>query len=161
MEKSKVFSDQLCKAYFEHFKKQQGGSLGTFQGSRFQSGEGLGDIFRAVGRFLFPIFSSGASRFITSTASGLNSGQNLKDAAKSAIGPTMNDVLSNAGDAVMKKMSGSGRKRRRTKRGVYKGQPKRKRRKSTKQKGKGRKRSNRKRRNSKRKKRQRVLKTNF
>ena len=119
-------SDIYCKYY----QSQRGsgslpvfrgyGSLPVFRGDPIQQGKGLGDILRAVARFLIPIvspiFGSAASKFITTTSDGINQGKSLKDSAKAAVSPTLSAGLSAAGDVAMErlggKQGGSGRKRR-------------------------------------------------
>ena len=101
--------DALVRAYTQHY---QGGSgiLPAFEGSLYQDGSGIGDIFRSVFRAIFPIFSSGATTFLKGAAEGLSQGKSLGDAAKGALAPTAQDIIGNTVNRVMQK--GSGRKRR-------------------------------------------------
>ena len=108
------------------------GGIPVFRGDAVQQGKGLGDILKAVARFLIPIvspiFGSAASRFISSTSDGLHEGKSLKDSAKAAISPTLSAGLSAAGDVAMArfggKQGGSGRKRRKKNKGPKAKKPK-------------------------------------
>ena len=106
-------------SYIEHYRAQVGGKLPVFRGSPFQRGEGLGDIFRAVLRFLLPVASTAATTFIKGTADELNQGATLKDAAKGALGDTLR---SGVGRAVERLTTGKGRSKRKktTSKGGYK-----------------------------------------
>ena len=105
--------DRYTDVYKRHYCNQCGGSFPVFRGLPHQTGSGLGDILRAVGRFVLPIFAPAASRFITSAAEGIKEGQTLKESAKRAVGPALSSALDSAGAHLTRKMSGSGRKRRR------------------------------------------------
>lgn len=133
--------DQFRKGVLEYYRRQRGSGFPVYRGEDLQYGKGLGDILRTIARFVLPIVVSGASKFITSTASGIGSGKNLKTAAKDAITPTIGDAVSSAGSQIMSRVnqSGRGRKRRSQRKGpkriafrrkmVYKGQNKSSRRK--------------------------------
>ena len=84
--------DDCQKLYCRYYRNQIGGSLPVFHGAD-QYGEGLGDILRGVFRFLLPIVSSAASKFITSQSSGIDAGQSLSQAAKFAILPTVGEAI--------------------------------------------------------------------
>jgi hypothetical protein len=102
--------DDCRKLYCSYYHNQLGGALPVFQGSSVQYGDGLGDILKGVFRFFLPIASSVASKFITTTAHGLESGSSLKDAAKSAILPTVGETIfasANEGHARHRGMSSS------------------------------------------------------
>jgi hypothetical protein len=83
-----------------------------YSGVPFQYGNGLGDILRGIGRFIWPIISPVAARaassFIGSTATGLNEGRSIKDAAIGAIEPTLGSTFNEFGAQVKRKMSGGG-----------------------------------------------------
>lgn len=111
----------MCDLYCQHYRRQLGGSFPVFAGIRYQQGNGLGDFFRSVGRFFLPIATNVAKQFITTTASGLSEGQMLKDAAKSAIAPTIAQGLSSIVEqAAARHQKGQGRRRRRHSSRVYK-----------------------------------------
>ena len=100
-------------------KYQYGGArLPVYHGERYQYGDGIGDIFRGIGRFLLPIlspiFSKGIGSFVSNTASGLSSGQSLGEAAQSAIKPTAIDTVNAAGERIVRRIqTGQGRRRKR------------------------------------------------
>ena len=135
--------DKQAHAYLQHYCQQVGGSFPVFRGQPYQTGAGLGDILRAVGRWVLPIFAPMASRFISSTADGMREGHTLKDSAKSAIVPSLSTGIDAAGSELKRRMKGSGKRksqrrinrRKRTRRiqsigtkrqKLYKAKPKRK-----------------------------------
>jgi hypothetical protein len=97
--------DDCQKAFCRYYRDQIGGALPVFHGSD-QYGDGLGDILRGVFRFLVPIAKSAASKFITSTSSGLDIGQSLGQAAKSAILPTIGEAVWNVGKEALARHKG-------------------------------------------------------
>jgi len=100
--------DRYTDVYKRHYCNQCGGSFPVFRGLPHLTGSGLGDILRAVGRFVLPIFAPASSRFITSAAEGIKEGQTLKESAKRAVGPALSSALDSAGAHLTRKMSGSG-----------------------------------------------------
>lgn len=127
------FSEALRK----HYLSQSGGgapSYPVFRGSAYQHGQGIGDIFRHIGRWLapfLPVAVDAAKTFISGTASNLSQGKSIKEAAKSAISPTIKGAATGIGEAMASKINGQsgsglrrGRRRRqgrRTRKRVYKG----------------------------------------
>jgi hypothetical protein len=77
--------------YYRYYRSQSGGEIPVFRGGR-QSGEGLGDILRGIFRFIAPIALRGFSTFAGHTLDAHQKGASLKDAAKSALNPTLNSV---------------------------------------------------------------------
>ncbi len=140
--RKQAVTDDLSDIYCKYYQNQRGGGslpvfrgyggIPVFRGDAVQQGKGLGDILKAVARFLIPIvspiFGSAASSFITSTSSGINEGKSLKESAKAAISPTLSAGLSAAGDVAMArlggKQGGSGRKRRKKSKGPKAKKPK-------------------------------------
>lgn len=118
--------DQQYQSYLRYYENQQrGGQYVAFRGARrWQKGDGFGDVLRGIFRWFLPVISSGASTFIRETAAGQARGENLGDAAKGALRPTLGSVIG----AVGKRMQGgSGRRKRVTKKSrkrVYKGRQK-------------------------------------
>lgn len=107
------FDETLKDAFLQHYLNQRGGGqYQVFRGYPVQYGTGIGDIFRSIGRFLLPIFASGAKTFIQSTAGGLEHGQTLKEAARSAIAPTLSGAVGDLSSGVVSKLAGRGRKRK-------------------------------------------------
>lgn len=80
-------------AYCRYYQAQSGGEIPVFRGGR-QSGEGLGDILRGIFRFIAPLALRGISAFAGHTLDAHQKGATLKDAAKSALNPTLNCVAS-------------------------------------------------------------------
>lgn len=127
--------------YNYYTQRQRGGALASvdgipvFRASRrhVQGGAGLGDVLRSAFRWFLPVALRGASTFANAFLKSHDQGATMRDAAKSAIAPTLNA----AAVAIKKRMQakeklqapmdtaqvGTGRKRRR--RGVYKGKQKR------------------------------------
>ena len=79
--------------YYRYYRSQSGGEIPVFRGGR-QTGEGLGDILRGIFRFIAPIALRGISTFAGHTFDAHQKGASLKDAAKSALNPTLNSVTS-------------------------------------------------------------------
>jgi hypothetical protein len=82
-----------CAIYCRYYEAQRGGEIPVFRGGR-QSGEGLGDILRGIFRFIAPIALRGFTTFAGHTLDAHQRGATLKDAAKSALTPTLNSVTS-------------------------------------------------------------------
>lgn len=80
--------------YIRYYRNQVGGSgeIPVFIGG--QHGEGLGDFFRTILRFIAPIALRGISTFTQSTLRAHEGGASLKDAARSAIGPSLSAMAS-------------------------------------------------------------------
>ncbi len=94
--------DPQTNLYLHYYRAQAGGNLPAYHGLRRgpQNGAGLGDILRGIWRTVFPIAARGASTFLNETlkardASGAtNAG--WATAAKAAIAPTAQTMLSKA-----------------------------------------------------------------
>lgn len=85
-----------------------------------QTGDGFGDFFRNVMRFLSPIVAPIIGRtartFVSSTADQLKEGKSFAEAAKKSIAPALGEAMDATTGTIMSKIkgqSGSGRKRRR------------------------------------------------
>lgn len=109
-----------------HYIRQKGGGMQypVFRGSAVQYGNGIGDIFKAIGRFLIPILGGSAATFLNTAASGFLEGQPLKESIKGAIGPTMSKAFYSTAEQVKKRISpqeGSGSRKRRRVGGQTKG----------------------------------------
>jgi len=123
-------SDPRARAYYNVYKYHMGGSQPVFQGARYpQYGQGFGDVFRNILKWILPVAGQAASTFIGSLASNRASGANWKDSLKSSIAPTImstaqsgTEQLTNALSAGNPLAAGKGRRRRRKhKKSVYKG----------------------------------------
>jgi hypothetical protein len=96
--------------YLKYYQSQIGGGsdIPVFIGG--QHGEGIGDFFRSVLRRILPIALRGLSTFATSTMRAHEGGASLKDAARSAITPSLGAMASavQGSFADRKEQSGSG-----------------------------------------------------
>lgn len=101
----------LAQTYLNHYIGAQSGSgaYPVFRGSPYQSGQGLGDILRSIGRFLLPIATTAASAFIDTASGALSEGKSLKEASTYALRPTLKRTLESVGERIQ---SGSGRRRK-------------------------------------------------
>ena len=104
--------------YYQFYRSQMGHGLPVFQGTSYQYGAGLGDVlrglFRTVFPFLAPIATRAATGFISNTAQRLESGSTLKDAARGALGPTLEGVADTTAEQIARRIQrGSGRSAKR------------------------------------------------
>ena len=107
-------------AYCRYYEAQSGGQLPVFRGG-VQNGEGLGDFFRGLLRFVAPVAMRGISTFAGHMMDGRQKGQSLKEAAKQAIRPTLGEVASSISERMqgaMSEQTGSGYHRKSRKRKV-------------------------------------------
>ena len=74
--------------YCRYYRSQRGGEIPVIRGGS-QSGAGIGDILRGVGRFLMPVALRGIGSFAGHMLSGTASGMSLKNAAKAAVIPSL------------------------------------------------------------------------
>jgi hypothetical protein len=70
--------------YCRHYQSQRGGEITLIRGGS-QSGAGIGDILRGLGRRLIPVVLRGISSFASHTLSGTEAGLSIKNAAIAAI----------------------------------------------------------------------------
>jgi len=80
-------------AYCRYYEAQSGGELPVFRGG-LQSGEGIGDFFRGLLRFVAPVAMRGIKTFAGNMMDAHQKGATLKDAAKGALKPTLGAVAS-------------------------------------------------------------------
>ena len=122
--------DPEAQALYLLYKNQYGGALyPVFRGGRqVQYGEEFGDIFKSIFKWVFPVVSTGAGTFIEEMVKQKVEGLGWKEAAKSAIQPTIMESISRGAEQVSKAMDeskksqeGRGRKRRKRRHSVYKG----------------------------------------
>lgn len=112
--------NDLAQAYLEYYARQQrGGQFVAFRGARrWQKGDGFGDRMRGVLKWAMPVLSAGASTFISEAAAAHSRGENMSDAAKSALKPTVGAVIDAIGKRITEgskssKQDGSGRRQKR------------------------------------------------
>ena len=84
-------------AYCRYYQAQSGGELPVFRGG-LQNGEGIGDFFRGLLRFVAPIAMRGIKTFAGNVMEGHQKGQSLREAAKQALKPTLGAVASSIGE---------------------------------------------------------------
>ena len=122
--------DPQAQALYLLYKNQYGGALyPVFRGGRqLQYGEGFGDIFKSIWKWVFPVVSSGAGTFLEEMVKKKGEGVGWKEAAKSAIQPTIMETISRGAEQVSKAMDerkktqeGKGKKRRKRRHSIYKG----------------------------------------
>ena len=124
--------DPRARALYLLYKHQYGGALyPVFRGSRqVQYGEGFGDIFKSLWKFVLPVVSSSAGTFLTELVKRKGEGADWKESAKGVIKPTLLEAVSRGAEQVSKaidesKQKGSGKRRRRKgkkrPRPIYKG----------------------------------------
>ena len=113
-------SQHLFNQYYT--RQQKGGSdFPVYVGRVRQRGHGIGDIFRGIWSFLFPAIKSIAPHAVRAGANIVEdvvSGNTWKDSAMK-YGPSVFEQIPgaiSAGVAARKRQSGSGYRRRRTKR---------------------------------------------
>lgn len=80
--------------YLKYYQSQIGGGsdIPVFVGG--QHGEGIGDFFRSMFRRILPIALRGLSTFASTTMRAHEGGASLKDAARSAITPSLGAMAS-------------------------------------------------------------------
>lgn len=112
------FAYQRGSGYFQGTPYQWGTGFPPYR--NLQTGDGFGDFFRNVMRFLVPIVSPIVGRtartFVSSAADQLREGKSFAEAAKKSIAPALGEAMDAATGTIMEKVkgqSGSGRKRRR------------------------------------------------
>jgi len=122
-----------AQKFYLLYHPQAGGALyPVFRGSRqAQYGEGFGDMFKSIWKWVFPVVSSSAGTFLQEMVKSKSEGSNWKDAAKAAIKPTIFEGISRGAEQVSKALDqakssqeGRGRRKKRKRKhskGVYKG----------------------------------------
>ena len=78
--------------YCRYYQSQRGGEIPTFRGGS-QSGAGIGDMLRGLGRLLVPVALRGIGSFAGHTLTGTANGLSLKNAAKAAIIPSLSAAV--------------------------------------------------------------------
>lgn len=101
------------ETYYKYYSAQVGGGqLAGFQGSRYQEGDGFGDILRGFARHVVPIIAPVASSFLSSLLQGHTGGMSWKDSAREALP----EAVANLGRTATSHLMQSGRGRRKKKR---------------------------------------------
>ena len=98
-------TEALSHAYSSFYQglasgSQRGGNVPVFKGARYQYGDGLGTIFRGFLRSVIPIVAPvaalAAAHFAFETISGLRQGKKLSAAARAALKPAGETLVTGA-----------------------------------------------------------------
>jgi len=80
--------DARAEAYISVFRDQRGGKLPVFEGlGRYQSGQGIGDIFRGIWRRVVPIALNVGKAALNAFSGAQDEGASFKDAFKATLRP--------------------------------------------------------------------------
>jgi hypothetical protein len=93
--------------YCKYYQAQYGGELPVFRGGGSQSGAGIGDLLRGLGRMILPVALRGVSSLASNTLAGTQAGLSLGSAAKAAILPSLSTAVF-GGSKGSSSQSGSG-----------------------------------------------------
>ena len=101
---------ELYKAAFS--QRGNGFEIPVFRGSsRYQYGQGIGDVLRGIwrfipslARFLKPVAIKGAQTLLKSSSEAIKEGATVKDVIKSTLKPTVDAVLGATVDQVVSKL---------------------------------------------------------
>jgi len=80
-----ILSTMSQSVYCKYYQAQYGGELPVFRGGGSQSGAGIGDLLRGLGRMILPVALRGVSSLASNTLAGTQAGLSLGSAAKAAI----------------------------------------------------------------------------
>ena len=110
-------------AYTNVFKSQMGGgAIAVYQGlRRYQSVKGFGDFFPCLLRLIFPIALTVGKSAFSARSDAQEQGASFKDTLRSAVRPPPNAAIHGAHSQIDQAQQGSGRKRGRKHKTVYKG----------------------------------------
>ena len=97
--------NQKRLANIKYLAGQHGGNFPVFRGSRqYQYGSGFGDVLKGIFRRVLPIALEGAATFFTAASQAKNRGLSIREAAKEALKPTAESVISGAAKAINQKI---------------------------------------------------------
>ena len=105
-----------ARAYYMLYKHQYCGAVPfpVFRGTKQQQyGEGFGDVFQNIWRWISPIFSSAAGTFVHNLAQQKESGASWADAAKAALKPTITKTITSCAEQVSRALDQPGHEHRR------------------------------------------------
>jgi len=87
--------DARTTAYISFFKNQSGGSMPVFKGlPRYQSGQGIGDIFRGIWRRVVPIALNVGKAALNAFTGAQDEGASFKDSFKATLRPVASAAIS-------------------------------------------------------------------
>lgn len=117
--------DRVGPFYLQYYRSQTGRGgvdgdgprvyYGSARWRRRQGGDGFGSILRGLARIALPILGRGIGAFASHTLDATDRGVSLGDAAKSALKPTLQAVVSAGADQFKKagqRGNGTGNKKR-------------------------------------------------
>ena len=115
--------DARVMAYTNLFKSQMGGGpIALFQGlPRYQSGKGFGDFFLGLLRRILPIALNVSKSALSAMSDAQEQGASFKDTLRSAVRQATKAAIHGALSQIDQAQQGSGRKRGRKHKTVYKG----------------------------------------
>ena len=118
-----AITDARVMAYTNLFKSQMDGeAIAVYQGMpRYQSGKGFGDFFRGLLRRILPIALNVGKSALSTMSDAQEQGASFSDTLKSAVRPATKAAIHGALSQIEHAQQGSGRKRGRKHKTVYKG----------------------------------------
>ena len=118
-----AIADARVAADTNLFKSQMGGgAIAIYQGlPRYQSGKGFGDFFRGLVRRILPIALNFGKSALSAMSDAQEQGASFSDTLNSAERPATKAAIHGALSQIDKAQKGSGRKRGRKHKTVYKG----------------------------------------
>ena len=115
-----VVDEKLLRDHF--LRKQRGGNIAGYRGARFQSGYGIGGIFKSLARHAIPLFKQGAKvvgkralQAATEVGQDVLQGKNVREFVETRGGKVVKD-FAEQGARTLLRQTGHGRKRRRSQR---------------------------------------------
>ena len=115
-----VVDEKLLRDHF--LRQQRGGNIAGFRGVRMQRGYGIGGIFKSLARYAIPLFKQGAKVFgkralqaATEVGQDILQGKNVRESVKTHGGDVVKD-FAELGARTLRRQTGHGRKRRRSRR---------------------------------------------
>ena len=99
---------EMYKTAFGH----NGGAfpiIPVFQGtSRYQSGDGIGDVLKSVWRFFSPVAREGAKTLLKAGSDAMKEGASVKDIVQATLKPTLSAVVGATTQQIAKKILNDG-----------------------------------------------------
>lgn len=94
-----VNNDASMRALLNYYRAQRGGALAAMSGSKYQRGNGFGDIFKGVFRSVFPylaqIVGDTGQAFLANAGNSVRQGRGYKESITGALAPTGKALVDN------------------------------------------------------------------